>query len=292
MLFEYAIVGGILYGLFYALLSVGLSLVFGVQRIVNLAHGDVVMLGAYGAWELYYAAHINPLWAVILVMPPAVGMGFLIYYGIGPRLKRAADPEILSLVLFFGISQVIEALATFGFGSNQRSVPASSLVSHPIHFLGQPYPAVWWIAGAVSVPVLAVFFWYLYRTTAGRSIRAVMVSEAETAAVGINVRRVSAVSLGIGFALAASAGVLSIFMLGGVNPTEGIDINLIGFAVIVIGSLGNPLGTVAGGLVYGVAYQLTQTYASSWAGIVPFVILLVIMLIKPNGLFGRATRYA
>lgn len=127
MLLEFAVVAGILFGLYYALLGVGLNLVFGVLKVVNLAHGDVVMLGSYLAFEAYDVWHLNPLWAIAIGVVPAVALGGALYAGVGPRLARAADPEMLSLVLFFGVSQVIEALATVGFGNNQRSVAASSL---------------------------------------------------------------------------------------------------------------------------------------------------------------------
>ena len=220
MLLEYAIVAGVLFGIFYAYMAIGLNLIFGVLRIVNLAHGDLVMLGSYLAFELYYAWHWSPLLAIVVAIVPAILLGGAVYLGVAPRLARASDPEMMSLVLFFGVSQIIEALATFGFGSNQRSIGATAFSNHPISLLGQSYPVTWVVAAATSVPVLLILFAYLSRTRLGRATRAVMASPDEAAAVGINVRRISALTFGIGVALAVGAGSLAIFMLGGVNPGQ------------------------------------------------------------------------
>jgi branched-chain amino acid transport system permease protein len=292
VLVVFAILAGLLFGLYYALLGMGLNLVFGVLKVVNLAHGDVIMLGSYLAVEAYAAWHLNPLWAVAIGLVPAVLLGGALYFGVGPRLEKAADPEMLSLVLFFGVSQVIEALATVGFGNNERSVPAESVGNAPIHLFGETYPRVWWIVAAVAVLVLVALFVYLYGTRAGRATRAVMSNALEAAAVGIDVRAISVLTFGVGTFLAAAAGVLGVFLLGGVNPAEGVGITVTAFAVIVLGGLGNPAGTVLGGLLFGVATQVTQTYASTWSGLVPYGLLLVVMLLRPTGLLSRRARVA
>ncbi len=292
MLVEYSIVAGVLLGLFYALMAMGLNLVFGVQRIINLAHGDMVMLGGFGAWELYYGYHLNPVVAIVVMIPITVAVGFGLYYLLIPRLKSAVDFETLSLVLFFGVSQVVEALAALGFGNNERSLPVSSIPSHPVNFLGQPYPADWWVAAGVALPLLAIFFLYLYRTRLGRETRAVMADEHEAVSVGIDAARVSAISFGVGLALAAAAGVLAVFVFGGVDPSEGVGITITAFAIIVFGSLGSPLGTVVGSILFGVAYQLAQVYTPSWSNLVPYVLVIGTMLLRPQGLFGRRTRIA
>lgn len=293
MLLEYSIIAGLLFGIFYALMAVGLNVVFGVQRIVNLAHGDVVMLGGFAAWEVYYGLHWSPLAAIAIAIPLAVAVGYVVFLAIAPRLGRSSDPEMLSLVLFFGISQAFEALATLGFGADQRGLPNSALGgSAPIAILGQRVPSAWVISAAVALPLLAALFIYLYRTPLGTATRAVMANEEEAAAVGIAVRRVSALSFGIGLAMAAAAGVLGIFMFAGVDPAEGANLTVISFAIIVLGSLGNPVGTVAGGVIYGVAYELAQTYLAGWADLVPYVMLLAVILTRPSGLLGRSNRYA
>ncbi len=268
----------------------GLNLIFGVQKIINLAHGDMVMLGGFGAWELYYTYHVNPILAVVIVIPFTVALGLALYYLLIPRLSGATDMETLSLVLFFGVSQVIEALTTLGLGNNERNLPINSIPSHPIHVLGQAFAAEAWVAAGVSLPLLALFFFYLYGTPLGRQTRAVMADSNEAAAVGIDSGRVSAISFGIGLALATSSGVMAIFVLGGVNPSEGPGLTIIAFAIVVFGSLGNPFGTLLGGVLFGIAYEAAQVYATSWSDLVPLVLVLGVILLKPQGLLGKRTR--
>jgi branched-chain amino acid transport system permease protein len=292
LLFEFALMGGILTGIFYGFLAVGLNLVFGVLRIVNLAHGAVVVLGAYLAWELATALHWNPLIAMLVAVPPSILIGIVVYYGVAPRLSTAADPEMLSLILFFGVSEALEAISTIGFTSNRRSLPETTLGGLSITIFGQRYPFSWGIGAAVAIPVFVLLYFYLYRSRLGLATRAVMSSPDDAASVGIDVKRTSAICLGVGLLLAAAAGAISIFIRGGTDPAQGIALTTLAFAVIVIGGLGNPMGTLAGGLVFGIAYSFSQTYAPSWSGLIPYVLLLVVMLARPTGLFGGKVRAA
>ncbi len=292
MRLEYALLAGVLYGMFYALAAVGLNLVFGVLRVVNLAHGDWIVLGSFLAWELYSTFHLNVLFSAVVALPLGMAAGFILYWVLAPRLGRSEDPEMTSFVLFFGISQIIEALATFGFGNNQRSLLPNALVAAPLRLGGQVYPGVLVASAVASVPLLLALYLYLYRSHAGAATRAVMANPAEAAAVGINVRKISALTFGIGTAAAVAAGAFSIFVEGGTSPSQGVALTTVAFAVIVIGSLGNVAGTVLGGLVYGIADQMTATFASSWANLVPYLILILVMLARPSGLLGRATRDA
>src|SRR5205085_9165693 len=123
----YSVLAGILFGLYFSLVGLGLNLVFGVMRIVNLAHGDFLMLGAFMAYWLFTIFAINPVPALPLVFLVFLIAGLPLYYLLVPRLLRARDPEMLSFILFFGLSQVIEALATVGFGTSERSIPGAQL---------------------------------------------------------------------------------------------------------------------------------------------------------------------
>jgi len=289
---EYALLAGLVFGLYFGLVGLGLNLVFGVMRIVNLAHGDFLMLGAFGAFWLYNVAHVNPLATVFLALAVFTALGVPLYYLVVPRLLRAKDPEMLSIILFFGLSQVIEALATIAFGPSERSIPGRVLGSGPVAILGQSFPAAWMASGAASALAVAGVYLYLYRTRLGYLTRAVMVHREEALATGIDVHRVSAIAFGIGLALAAIAGVFAPFMLGSATPAMGVDLNIQSFAVIVIGSLGNPLGTVLGGIIYGVSLMFMQTYFSSWANLLPYLLLILILLVRPSGLLGRQVRRA
>ena len=288
----HAILSGLVFGLYFTLVGLGLNLVFGVMRIVNLAHGDVLMLGAFAAVTLFASAGAPPLLSAALVPAAFFLLGLPFYFLVVPRLLAARDSEMLSIILFFGVSQIIEALATLGFGANERSLPGRLFGVGPMDVLGAALPKAWVFSAAISLVAVLGVFVYLYRTRLGTLTRAVMVNREEALATGIDVHRVSAIAFGIGLALAGLAGVFAPFMLGSVKPSIGVDLNITAFAVIVVGTLGNPLGTVLGGLVYGVSLMLMQTYLSSWANLLPNLLLIGVLLVRPSGLLGRRVRLA
>src|SRR6185437_16198223 len=289
LMLTYTLFAGLLFGLYFSLVGLGLNLVFGVLRIVNLAHGDFLMLGAFLAFALCLLA------------------GLPLYYLLVPRLLGARDPEMLSIILFFGFSQVIEAITTIAFGTSERSIPGRALTSAvqwlaglfgasydpgPVTVLGQSFPLAWVASALASALAVLCIYLYLYRTRLGYLTRAVMVSREEAISTGIDVNRVSAIAFGVGIALAAIAGIFAPFMLGSITPAMGVDVTITSFAVIVIGSLGNPLGTVLGGILYGISYMFMQSYFSSWANLLPYLLLIAILLLRPSGLLGRQVRRA
>jgi branched-chain amino acid transport system permease protein len=304
----YALVAGVLFGLYFSLVGMGLNLVFGVMRIVNLAHGDVLMLGAFVALGVVTLAGIDPLFAVPLAFVLFLIVGTLLYWVLVPRLQGSANPEMLSIILFFGLSQVVEAITTIFAGTSERSIQSRLLgtvfstikvqlfggkpEAGPIRILGQGFPAPWVIAAGTSLVAIGLVYVYLYRTRLGTLTRAVMSRRDEALASGIDVDRVSAAAFGIGLGLAAVAGVFAPFMFGSITPAFGADATVTSFAIVVLGSLGNPLGTALGGVVYGVCYMLVQTYLSSWADLLPYVLLILILLLRPSGLLGRRVRVA
>lgn len=304
----YAILAGLLFGLYFSLVGLGLNLVFGVMRIVNLAHGDFLMLGAYCAFWLYTLFGIDPVFAIPVAFVLFALVGLPLYYLLVPRLLAARDPEMLSIILFFGFSQVVEALSTIAFGTSEQSIPGGELgrtlregfgaltgheiESGPVEIFGQSFPSAWMISGVASLIAVALVYLYLYRTRTGYLTRAVMSRRDEALATGVDVNRVSAIAFAIGIALAAVGGVFAPFMLGSITPAMGVDATVTSFAVIVMGSLGNPLGTVLGGLIYGVSYMLVQTYLSSWANLLPYLLLIAILLVRPSGLLGKRVRLA
>ncbi len=305
----YALVAGVLFGLYFSLVGIGLNLVFGVMRIVNLAHGDILMLGAFIALGVVALAGIDPLFAVPLAFVVFLIAGLLLYWVLVPRLQGSVNPEMLSIILFFGLSQVIEALTTIFAGTSERSIQSRLLGTvfttikvkwlggqpgrgGPVQILGHSFPAPWVIAAGTSLVAIGFVYLYLYRTRLGTLTRAVMSRRDEAVATGIDVDRVSAAAFGVGLGLAAVAGVFAPFMFGSVTPAFGADATVTSFAIVVLGSLGNPLGTALGGVVYGVCYMLVQTYLSSWADLLPYVLLILILLLRPSGLLGRQVRVA
>src|ERR1700753_4097128 len=187
----YALVAGVLFGLYFSLVGLARNLVFGVMRIVNLAHGDILMLGAFIAFGIVTLAGIDPLFAVPLAFVIFVLVGVLLYWVLVPRLQGSVNPEMLSIILFFGLSQVIEAVTTIFAGTSERSIQSRLLGTvfttikvkwfggkpggaGPIQILGQSFPAPWVIAAATSLVAIALVYVYLYRTRLGSLARAVM----------------------------------------------------------------------------------------------------------------------
>jgi branched-chain amino acid transport system permease protein len=287
-----AIVAGVIFGLYYTLVGLGLNLVFGVMRIVNLAHGDFLMLGGVAAWWFFTHMGLHPLVSVAIIIVAFTVIGLPIYYFIVPRLLRARDSEMWSLILFFGLSQMIEAMTTIGLGTTERSLPPRLLGVGPIVIMGTRLPKAWIFSAIASAVAVLLVYLYLYRTRLGTLTRAVMVSRDEALATGIDVNLVSAIAFGISLALAGVAGVFAPFILGSITPNIGVAINITAFAVIVVGTLGNPLGTLLGGIIYGVSLMLMQTYLSSWANLLPNLLLIAVLLVRPEGILGRKTRRA
>lgn len=291
-LLEYAVIGGILYGIFFALVGIGLNLIFGVMRIINLAHGQFVLLGGFGAFLMVQHLNLNPIFGIPLAAVGAVVIGLPLYYAVVPRLQASRDPEMLSFILFFGVAQLLDAVMVFVFGVDQHSLPSAAFGGGNIGVLGQEFPDSWWAAVAVSVLAIAGLYLYFTRTRLGCATRAIMANRDEARATGINVDRVSAIAFVIGLALAGMAGVFVPYLLGSISPALGNELTTTSFAVIIVGSLGNPLGTVVGGLVFGLGTMLMQTYFASWSNLVPYALLVIIMMIRPSGLLGRAVRVA
>lgn len=289
----YAIAAGLIFGLYFALVAVGMNLAFGVMRIVNLAHGDFLVLGAFTAFWLFRTAMLDPVTVAIACFALFFVIGIPLYYLLVPRLTRAREPEMLSIILFFGLSQTVEACVSLIFGTTERSIPSRVLgPGRPVALMGQAIPFTWLYAAAAAVVMLAGVYAYLYHTRLGRQTRAIMAQREEAVAIGIDVHRVSAIAFGVSIGLAAVAGAFAPFMFGSFSPAIGIPLDLVSFAVIVVGSLGNPLGTILGGIIYGVSLMLMRTYVSSFADLLPNVLLIGILLLKPSGLLGRRVRHA
>src|SRR5260221_8811441 len=234
----YALVAGVLFGLYFSLVGIGLNLVFGVKRIVNLAHGDILMLGAFVAFGVVTLAGIDPLFAVPLAFVIFVAAGLLLYWVLVPRLQGSVNPEMLSIILFFGLSQVIEAITTIFAGTSERSIQSRTLgtvfstikiklfggkpgAAGPVQIFGQGVPTPWGIAAITSLIAIALVYVYLYRTRLGTPTRAVMSRRGEALANGIDVDCVSGAGFGIGLGLAAARGVARALLVRMGGPAVG-----------------------------------------------------------------------
>ena len=276
---------GLINGSFYALLSLGLAVIFGLLNIVNFSHGALYMMGAFVSWMLLNYLGIGYWWALILA-PIIVGA-----FGVGlerlmiARLYRL-DP-IYGLLLTFGLALIIQGLFRNYYGASglPYAAPAELQGARSLGFMVLPIYRGWVIVASL---VVCLSTWFvLERTSLGATLRAATENPVMVSAFGINVPRLVTLTYGFGVALAAFAGVLAAPIYS-VNPNMGADLIIVVFAVVVIGGMGSILGSVVTGFVLGLCEGLTKVVYPPGSTTVVFVIMMAVLLVKPNGLFGRA----
>jgi branched-chain amino acid transport system permease protein len=279
-----AVVSGLLIGGVYALVALGLTLIFGVMRIINFAHGTLMMLGMYATFFLYTVAGVDPYLAVLLVGPAFFLVGVALERGvIEPNLGA---PESNQLLLTLGIALFLENAALALFSPDYRSIRVpwtarSFLLGDAVVNL----PRL--IAFGCSV-ALAVSLWlFLKHTDTGKAIRAAAEEREGALLVGIHIRRLSAVAFGIGSAVVAVAGSLVTPFLY-VAPDVGDVFNILAFVIVVLGGMGSFVGALLGGLLVGVAESLGAAVLPGSLKQLPiFVLFVLVLLFRPTGLFGR-----
>jgi branched-chain amino acid transport system permease protein len=275
------VIGGLLLGAVYALAAAGLNLIFGVMRIVNFAHGDLMVLGAYTAFGLYAAIGLNPLLALLVTVPLLFAAGWILQRVLVERV--VGQPPLMSLILLWGLSLVIINAGLFLWTSNSRSVP---VFSGPIELLGFSVSQARGIAFVTAVAMSAAVWLFLQRTRWGMAIRATAQSAEMALVCGIDVRRVRQFTFGLAAAMAGAAGNLIVFIFA-VNPGVGPSFLLKSFAIIVIGGLGSFQGALIGALVVGVIESVSAYALSAQASdAVVYFALIAFLLVRPNGLMG------
>jgi branched-chain amino acid transport system permease protein len=275
---------GLINGAFYALLSLGLAIIFGLLNIINFAHGAQYMLGAFAAWFLLSHAGVG-YWGALLLAPLAVGLlGAAIEVTMLRRLYKL-DP-LYGLLLTFGLAMVIQGLFAqeFGTSGSPYNVPPALQGGQDLGFMVLPnYRA--WVIGSSLVVCLAT--WYVTeRTRLGSYLRAGTENPSLVQAFGIDVPRMITVTYGISVGLAALAGVLAAPIYR-VSPLMGAELIIVVFAVVVIGGMGSIMGSVVTGFGLGVVEGLTKVFFPEASSVVIFVIMALVLLVKPAGLFGR-----
>ena len=275
---------GLINGSFYALLSLGLAVIFGMLTIVNFAHGAFYMMGAFAAYFLLKLAGLSYWWALILspLVVGAIGAVVEILF-----LKRLAgfDP-LYSLLLTFGLALIIQGLFQYYFGASglPYAIPKELGGAYNLGFMFLPVYRGW-----VIVASMAVCFgtWLVIeKTKFGAYLRAGTENPTMVRAFGINVPRMVTLTYAFGVAIAAFAGVLAA-PINQVRPGMGADIIAVVFAVVVIGGMGSILGSIVTGFVLGVIEGLTKVFYPEASNTVVFVIMALVLLIRPSGLFGR-----
>jgi branched-chain amino acid transport system permease protein len=279
------LIGGLLQGGMYALGAFGLSLVFGVLGILNVAHGDFLMLGGLLCYGAYVALGLDPLVALTIVIPVFFGVGCLFERILIQPLLSKSQHELLmgSILVTLGAALAIEDLVPFVWTQSFSGIPYT-LPSLVIGDVVIPTLRLAVLLGIVTLTLVLHVF--LRRTSVGIALRAMTENRQGAMLVGINLPRLSMLAFGIGTALVATAGVAHVTLYS-ITPTMGIPLTLKYLTIVVLGGLGSLLGSVLGGMVLGLSEALTSLYIGpEWAPTVAFLVLIVVLVTRPQGLFG------
>jgi branched-chain amino acid transport system permease protein len=275
---------GLINGSFYALLSLGLAVIFGLLNIINFTHGAQYMMGAFVAWFLLQYAGLGYWWA-LLIAPLIVGlMGIVLERFMLKRLYGL--DHLYGLLLTFGLALIIQGLFRNQFGSSGQpyTLPAQLAGGQNLGFMFLPNYRAWVIGFSLTI-CLGTWF-VIERTRLGAYLRAATENPALVQAFGINVPRMITLTYGFGVALAALAGVMAAPIYQ-VNPLMGADLIIVVFAVVVIGGMGSIMGSIVTGFGLGIIEGLTKVFYPEASNTVIFVIMVLVLLVKPAGLFGR-----
>ncbi|MCA0419843.1 MAG: branched-chain amino acid ABC transporter permease [Proteobacteria bacterium] len=275
---------GLINGSFYAILSLGLAVIFGLLNIINFTHGAQYMMGAFVAWMCLNYLGLN-YWAALLLAPIIVGATGVAVERL--LLKRIAHLDHLyGLLLTFGLALIIQGLFRNQYGSSglPYAIPPQLTGGQNLGFMFLPNYRAWVIVASLTV---CLGTWFLIeKTKLGAYLRAATENPTLTQAFGINVPLLVTLTYGFGVALAAFAGVLAAPIYS-VNPNMGGDLIIVVFAVVVIGGMGSIMGAIVTGFSLGLIEGLTKVFYPEGAATVIFVIMVLVLLVKPAGLFGR-----
>jgi len=280
---------GLINGAFYAMLSLGLAVIFGLLNIINFTHGAQYMMGAFCAWFLLNKAVIGGTgigyWPALIIAPIAVGaFGMLIERTMLARLYKL--DHLYGLLLTFGLALVIQGVFRNEFGSSglPYQIPSALQGGVNLGFMFLPIYRGWVIVASL---IVCLTTWYVIeRTKLGSYLRAATENPALVQAFGVNVPRMITLTFGFGVGLAALAGVMAAPIYQ-VNPLMGADLIIVVFAVVVIGGMGSIMGAILTGFGLGVVEGLTKYFYPEASNTVIFVIMVIVLMIKPAGLFGR-----
>lgn len=276
-----SLVDGLLIGFVYGVAAMGLTLIWGVMRVINLAHGPIIALAMFGIYLFFNQFGVNPYLALLLVALLGLLFGFVVY---GVAVHRVINaPHLSSLLATFAVNMMIIGTGTAVFTTNLYNVKyeLGQLTLGPLTL-----PVARLVAAGVAVLVATALYLFLYRTRTGKSIRAVANNRDAAELMGIPSSRVLALSFGLGTMLAAVAGGL-IATFFPFTILSGGSYELKSFVIGVLGGLGNPLGSLVGGLVLGLLEGLIPVFMkNSWVPVIEFGLFVLILLVRPSGLFG------
>jgi branched-chain amino acid transport system permease protein len=281
----HAVINGVLGGGVYALMAVGLTLIFGVLDIINIAQGIMVVLGAYLSYALSVHLHLDLFLGLLLTVPAMFIIGVVIQWAF-IRPLRGRERTSMSLLACYAVAIIIEGILYWAFGPNYITLKASYVTSS-VHVFGFYLPYIYLYGFAMAVALVVALYGLLYRTKFGRSVRATMQDQTAARLIGINVNRVAALTFGIGVAVTAAGGMVFGATSGGINPNSGYDLISRLLAVIILGGLGSIGGALAASVFMLTAEAIVDIWQPTWSVAVFYAALVLVLTFRPRGLFGR-----
>jgi len=285
------LVFGLLIGALYGLAALGLSLVFGVTKFLNVAHGELLMFGGYSAFWLFTLLDIDPLVSLPLTILFLALIGLVLYQLLFSRMVRLTEEIKIknTLLVGFGLSIILQNLAMRMWSADDQGI-AAAYTGQALTFLGLRFPVVRLMSLGVALVCLAGLQLFLQRSYTGKAIRATVENWEASTLMGIDIYRVYMLSFIIGAALAGVAGAL-VSVSYSINPAIGLDWTLKALIVMVLGGLGSPVGTFIGGLILGVTESATSVLISTdYREVAGLLLFLLVLIFRPQGLFGKKER--
>ena len=281
------IISGLLLGGIYALVAVGLSMQYGVARVLNIAHGEFIMIGAFITWSLYTLIGVNPLLSLAVCGPTVFVLGYVLYRIIFTRLRNISPTpgafEGNSMLACFGLLFIIQNVAILIWGAD---IKGYSYMAFPVDFWGAKFAANRLMTLGFAMVICFVFYLFLARTRTGKAIRAAAQDAEAAGLMGVNIKKVLALCFGLGALMAGLGGAL-ISMSYNIQPTMGLEYTMIALIVIVLGGLGSIIGSFIGGILLGLIGSIVIYIEPGLALVAYYVIFMLLLLAKPTGILGK-----
>jgi branched-chain amino acid transport system permease protein len=281
------VISGLLLGGIYSLIAVGLNLQYGVARVLNIAHGEFIMLGAFITWLLYAAFGINPLVSLAIVGPTLLITGFIIYRTLFTHLRiTSASPSAFegnSMLAAFGILFILQNIALSIWGAAPKTY---SFLAFPVNLWGAVFAANRLVTLGFALVIGLVFYIFLVRTRLGKAIRSAAQDPVTAGLVGVNITRVLAICFGLGALMAGFAGSL-ISMCYPIQATMGLQYTIIALIVVALGGLGSIAGSYIGGFILGLIGSIVTQVEPGLALVAYYVIFMLLLLVRPTGILGK-----
>jgi len=285
-IFVQSLISGILIGGVYALIGIGLTIIFGVMRVINFAHGDLLMLGMYATFYLFTVGRIDPFVSILITIPVMFILGGLLQKYLINRILGALPQN--QILLTIGLGLVMSNSIMLAFTSDYK-ILTTPYSSSSFNVLGISVSTPLAISFSITVAITIALYWFLLKTDTGQAIRATAQDREAAQLMGINVKRMSIIAFGLGAALAGTAGAL-ISPTYYIFPQVGATFTLKAFVITVLGGMGSIVGATLGGVVIGVAESVGGVYlGAGWKEVIVFVLFLLVLLFKPSGFFGKSS---